>query len=51
MSDSNFLLHFRMEKDSFQMLVEEVKDYQEFLPIQGWHSNLIVKKLPLRCNY
>jgi hypothetical protein len=25
MSDSNFLLHFQMEKDSFRMLVEEKK--------------------------
>ena len=47
MSDSNFLLHFRMEKDSFRMLVEEVKDYQEFLPIQGRHSNLYRKKAPV----
>jgi len=47
MSDSNFLLHFRMEKDSFRMLVEEVKDYQEFLPIQGRHSSLYRKKAPV----
>jgi hypothetical protein len=32
MTDANFLLHFRMQKDSFLNLVEELKEYQEFLP-------------------
>jgi hypothetical protein len=32
MTDTNFLLHFCMQKDSFLNLVEELKDYEEFQP-------------------
>ena len=47
MSDTSFLLHFRMEKESFQLLVNEVKDYHEFIQRRGPHGNLYRKKAPV----
>jgi hypothetical protein len=36
-----------MEKDSFLMLVDEIKDYHVFLPVQGCHSILYCRKAPI----
>jgi hypothetical protein len=36
-----------MEKESFQLLVNEVKDYHEFIQRRGLHGNLYCKKAPV----
>jgi hypothetical protein len=48
MNDVNFLLHFRVQKDSFRMLVDEVKDYWEFRPRIGRHGRLYRRKAPVQ---
>jgi hypothetical protein len=48
MNDVNFLLHFRVHKESFNMLVEEVKKYWEFCPRIGRHGRLYHRKAPVQ---
>ncbi len=40
MNDVNFLLHFRVQKESFMILVDDVKDYWEFHPRVGRYCRL-----------
>ncbi len=47
-NDSNFLLHFRVQKDSFRLLVDEVKDYWEFCPRVSRHGRLYHCKAPIQ---
>jgi len=48
MNDVNFLLHFRVQKESFRMLVDEVKDYWEFRPRVGRYGRLYRRKAPIQ---
>jgi hypothetical protein len=48
MSDTNFLLHFLIPKESFMILSEDIKDYQEFQQQQGRYGNLYRPKAPLK---
>ena len=47
MSDTNFLLHFRIPKESFMILVEDIKDYWEFQERQGRYGSLYRPKAPV----
>jgi hypothetical protein len=47
MNDTNFLLHFRIPKESFMILVEDIKDYQEFQQWQGRYGSLYCPKAPV----
>jgi hypothetical protein len=48
MNDSNFLLHFRVQKESFRMLVDQVKEYWEFVPRVGRYGRLYRPKAPVQ---
>jgi hypothetical protein len=48
MNDSNFLLHFEVQKESFRILVDEVKNYCEFCPRYGRYGRLYCPKSPVQ---
>jgi len=45
MTDTNFLLHFCVQKDSFLNLVEDLKDYQELQPPDEFKDIIFPKPL------
>jgi hypothetical protein len=48
MNDTNFLLHFCIQKESFILLVNDVKEYREFKPRRGRYGSLYRPKAPVQ---